>query len=425
MNSSSKIKFHLSFFFILSIFLLQPLNIYGEIKVNNGKVTFINESGKVDELIKKTASILGVKVFTHGDYSYVENINIKSGSFDNLINYLMSGSKYIIKKTNNDWNVYTKSSQNYLDDIIFLHKTKYISTSTILDNIHKFDLNTKIVEISKSGSLIIYGKVNDVIDTVDLINTLDTAKDIFTVELLVVEYFHQDGFKWGIDITNGSYGNFDSSSFTPGAANGNIDLTYNLGAAANQAFKLNLQALVEESSAKIFQNPRLSTQDGNAASIDITEDKYVQLQAASMNGLTTTLKKLTAGIKLNITPSSISGSIINLSLKGTISEFVPFTSEGEYSIESRDIETKIEMEVGQTLIIGGLIKEEEIRSKGGIPLLKDIPLIGNLFSRKLNRTATIETVIYVTVYKKNPFSNNRNVLFDDNKLKNSININTN
>ena len=169
----------------------------------------------------------------------------------------MSGSKYIIKKTNNDWNVYTKSSKDYLDDIKFLHKTKYISTSTILDNIHKFDLNTKIVEISKSGSLIISGKVNDIIDTVDLINTLDTAKDIFTVELLVVEYFHQDGFKWGIDITNGSYGNFDSSSFTPGAANGNIDLTYNLGAAANQAFKLNLQALVEESSAKIFQNPRL------------------------------------------------------------------------------------------------------------------------------------------------------------------------
>ena len=83
------------------------------------------------------------------------------------------------------------------------------------------------------------------------------------------------------------------------------------------------------------------------------------------------------------------------------------------------------MEDRQTLIIGGLIKEEEIRSKGGIPLLKDIPLIGNLFSRKLNRTATIETVIYVTVYKKNPFSNNRNVLFDDNKRKNSININTN
>ena len=408
MNKTSKIKFHLSFFFILGIFLLKPINIFGEIKVNNGKVTFINESGKVDELIKKTASILGVKVFTYGDYSYVENINITSGSFDNLINHLMSGSKYIIKKTNNDWNVYTKSSQNYLDDIKFLHKTKYISTSTILDNIHKFDLNTKIVEISKSGSLIISGKVNDVIDTVDLINTLDTAKDIFTVELLVVEYFHQDGFKWGIDITNGSYGNFDSSSFTPGAANGNIDLTYNLGAAA-----------------KIYQNPRLSTQDGNAASIDITEDKYVQLQAASMNGLTTTLKKLTAGIKLNITPSSISGSMIDLTLKGTISEFVPFTSEGEYAIESREINTKIEMEDRQTLIIGGLIKEEDIRSKGGIPLLKDIPLIGNLFSRKLNRTATIETVIYVTVYKKNPFSNNRNVLFDDNKLKNSININTN
>ena len=57
MNSSSKIKFHLSFFFILSIFLLLPLNIYGKIKVNNGKVTFINESGKVDELIKKTAKL--------------------------------------------------------------------------------------------------------------------------------------------------------------------------------------------------------------------------------------------------------------------------------------------------------------------------------------------------------------------------------
>lgn len=425
MIKKSKIKFHLSFFFILGIFILQPLSIYGEIKVNNGKVTFINESGKVDELIKKTASILGVKVFTYGDYSYVEDINITSGSFEHLINHLMSGSKYIIKKTNNDLNIYTKSSQNYLDDIKILHNVKYISTSTILDNIDKFDLNTKIVEISKTSSLIISGKVNDVIDTVDLINTLDKTENIFTVELLVVEYFHQDGFKWGIDITNGSYGNFDSGSFNPGAANGNIDLTYNLGGAANQAFKLNLQALVEKSSAKIYQNPRLSTLDGQAASIDISEDKYVQLQAASINGLTTRLQKLTAGIKLDITPTSYTDSMIKLDLNGTISEFVPFTSEGEYSIETREISTTINMEDRQTLIIGGIIKEEELRSKGGIPLLKDIPLIGNLFSRKQNRTATIETVIYVTVYKKNPFSNNRNVLFDDNKLKNSINIKTN
>ncbi len=426
MTKKKQLRNSIILFFTFAFFYLAPVDAYGEITINNGKISFINESGNIDDLIKKTGNSLGITVFTNGDYSYVENINIKNLNFDDVINYLMKGTKYIVQKRDSNWNVFTKSSQEqYTEEIKYLHKTKYVSIATILDNVKKFNFDSKILEISKTGSLIVSGKVNDVIETVDFINTLDIPEDMFTVELLVVEYFHQNGFKWGIDITNGSYSNFGSGSFNPGSSDGNIDVTYNLGGALNQSFKLNLQALVEKSSAKIFQNPRLTTKNGESASIDIAEDKYVQLQSAGINGLTVDLRKLEAGIKLNITPTSISDSMINLSIEGNISEFVPFSGEGEYSIESRKIDTKVTMEDRQTLIIGGLIKEEEIKSRGGIPLLKDIPLLGALFSRKQNKTATIETVIYVTVYKKNPYQNNRNVLFNDDNLKDNINIKTN
>ncbi|CAI8301309.1 MAG: Type II secretion system protein D [Flavobacterium sp. SCGC AAA160-P02] len=413
-------------FLLISFFFLQSSSLLAEIKVNDGKIKFINESGKVDELIKNTGKLLGIKVFTYGDYKMVNDINITIDSFEEVINHLMGDTKYIIQKTNNKWKVYTKSSENeYKENINHLHKTKYTSTSSLIKDIKKLNLKTKVIELSKKGSIIISGSVNEVIETVDLINSIDLKSTTYTIELLVVEYKHNDSFNWGIDINSASDTKFSGGSFSPAAPNGNIGVSYNFTDVLPQVFKLNLQALVDNSTAEIFQNPRITVESEEEGKVDIQNDKYVQLQTSSINGLTTNLQKLSAGIKLVITPKTLSDDLVELDIEGVVSEFIPFSNAGEYDIETNTIKTKINMKEKQTLVIGGLIKEETTKVKGGFPLLKDIPGLDLIFSRKVNRKEIIETVIYITVYKKNPYENNRNVLFDDNDLKNQINIKTN
>ena len=226
----------------------------------------------------------------------------------------------------------------------------------------------------------------------------DLSQQSITVELLMVEYAHKNGFNWGIDILNAQKAKFGETSLSTNNSN-NISFNYSIKNSLDEMFKINLQALVEENIAKITQNPRVTVTQGKNAKIDIQETKYIQLQSASNNGLTTNLTPIKAGINLDITPEIINESKIHLIVSGVISEFLETSlTSGDYSIESKSINTEVNINHGQSLVIGGLIKEEDVSLESGVPVLRKIPLIGKLFSRVEKRTNYKEIVIYITIY---------------------------
>ena len=248
----------------------------------------------------------------------------------------------------------------------------------------------------------------------------DLSQQSITVELLMVEYTHENGFNWGIDILNAQKAKFGETSLSTNNSN-NISFNYSIKNSLDEMFKINLQALVEENIATITQNPRVTVTQGKNAKIDIQETKYIQLQSASNNGLTTNLTPIKAGINLDITPEIINESKIHLIVNGVISEFQETSlTSGDYSIESKSINTEVNINHGQSLVIGGLIKEEDVSLESGVPVLRKIPLIGKLFSRVEKRTNYKEIVIYITIYigdVDQKESKNKN-----NELKKGINI---
>ena len=248
----------------------------------------------------------------------------------------------------------------------------------------------------------------------------DLSQQSITVELLMVEYTHENGFNWGIDILNAQKAKFGETSLSTNNSN-NISFNYSIKNSLDEMFKINLQALVEENIATITQNPRVTVTQGKNAKIDIKETKYIQLQSASNNGLTTNLTPIKAGINLDITPEIINESKIHLIVNGVISEFQETSlTSGDYSIESKSINTEVNINHGQSLVIGGLIKEEDVSLESGVPVLRKIPLIGKLFSRVEKRTNYKEIVIYITIYigdVDQKESKNKN-----NELKKGINI---
>jgi type II secretory pathway component GspD/PulD (secretin) len=224
------------------------------------------------------------------------------------------------------------------------------------------------------------------------------SQQSITVELLMVEYNHENGFNWGIDILNAQKAKFGESSLSTSSGN-NISLSYSIKNSLDEMFKLNLQALVQDNIAKITQNPRVTVTQGKKATLNIQETKYVQLQSASNNGLTTNLVQINAGINLDITPEIINESKIHLIVSGVVSEFQETSSTGgDYTIESKTINTEVNISHGETLVIGGLIKEEDINLESGVPVLRKIPLLGKLFSRIEKKTFYKEIVIYITIY---------------------------
>ncbi len=104
------------------------------------------------------------------------------------------------------------------------------------------------------------------------------------------------------------------------------------------------------------------------------------------------------GVILNITPHINSNGSIILEIDQEVSEVAETNSSGIDSptIQQRKIKSTVSVRDGETIALGGLIRETQSYTKSGIPLVKDIPLIGVAFSTTSNVTRRTELIILLT-----------------------------
>jgi type II secretory pathway component GspD/PulD (secretin) len=226
--------------------------------------------------------------------------------------------------------------------------------------------------------------------------TTDYSDKNVSIELLVVEYEHGKQFDWAFDVTNGTTGRIENANYNPGSTAATIGFSYNFVGQLDPNFKLNLKALIENSYAQVVTNPHISVKNKVKATLNATETRNIILETASINGVSATLNRITAGINFIVTPKIVNDSIVELEVNGTISEFLPLSTAGEFSTEENIVKTTVRVGNGYSLIIGGLIKKEEVIIKSKVPLLGSIPLLGLLFRKEVKSNIETEMVIYIT-----------------------------
>jgi general secretion pathway protein D len=282
--------------------------------------------------------------------------------------------------------------------IVQEYKIQNLISDVVLQKFQQINPEVEIYDHHEGNRLILVGDSLQVQDAVSQLELLDARQMMVTIEFLLVEYFHEHDFEWGIDITKGTSGNFNNINYTPSAPGGDLSFGFNAVTKLTPSFHLNVQALVSEDRAKVLTNPHIVVESGVQARLSIKDRRTVTLETATINGITTTLQTIEAGIEMLIIPVPTHDSLIHLDIQGTVSEFLPFSQAGEFLIEENSINTQVDVNDGETLIIGGLILEETNTLDGGVPLLKDIPLLGLLFKKKRNVTNYVERVMYITPY---------------------------
>ena len=231
---------------------------------------------------------------------------------------------------------------------------------------------------------------------------LSSQEKMYTVEVMMVEYLHGDGFNWGIDISNGKIKNVDGISFNPGSINKTGNYTRGTNPNGIEQLQFNISALSEMNIATVVQNPRVSVKNGEKATITLKETRYIKQKEAGFTGTSFSLGNISAPIELIVTPRE-SNNFIELEVDANLAEFIDkndsVDDEVSFFIESNEVNSKVNVSNGETYIIGGLIKENINTVNRGIPLLKNIPFIGKLFSQITDVTSFRELVIYITVYE--------------------------
>ncbi len=158
-----------------------------------------------------------------------------------------------------------------------------------------------------------------------------------------------------------------------------------------------LRLLATSGRAQIKANPRIATSEGRKAQIQIGREAYYSLVQGNVNYSYVTLEKITTGIALGITPYVGSSGEIDVEVVASVSD-VTGTGVTDLPVTNvRSVESRIRIPNGETLGIGGLVLENTLKQKTGIPYLKDIPLLGDLlFSHTTTEKSELEVVILIT-----------------------------
>lgn len=155
-----------------------------------------------------------------------------------------------------------------------------------------------------------------------------------------------------------------------------------------------IDMLEKENKADIISNPRIVTAENREASILVGKEIPLIVSDEAGNPITELTK---IGIILRVTPHVNLDNTITLDLHPEVSDLsAQATVQGGVVIVMSEADTRVVVGNGETAVIGGLISEAENRLENGVPVLKDIPLLGGLFRLTSENRKKRELVIFVT-----------------------------
>lgn len=159
------------------------------------------------------------------------------------------------------------------------------------------------------------------------------------------------------------------------------------------SFAAQIQALEEKGKAEVLARPHMTAINGKEASVLIGDKIPVVTEHVSNGEKTATTEYKDVGVKLRYVPRIHDDDTVTASIEAEVSLPVLVNEMKAYRIATRQAKTVVRMLPGKTLVLGGLIRKEDVESLRKVPILGDIPLLGKLFRSKYTSSKETEVVI--------------------------------
>ena len=225
------------------------------------------------------------------------------------------------------------------------------------------------------------------------------------IEVKLVEVSLDNSFDLGVnwDFKNAggtTVGQTNLPGPTPGGSTFAGSLTF-FGKISDYTFNTVVAAAVKKGKAKVLSDPKVATLNNKEATIDITDQVPYTIteSAVGSGGATVTTQKVTyvpSSITLKVTPTINSDGRISMHLSPKVSQASGGSSTTPPNTNTRSTETNVIVRDGETIVIGGLIRDSQSDDVYKVPILGDIPLLGMLFRKKSVARKRLELLIFVT-----------------------------
>src|SRR3546814_678121 len=172
------------------------------------------------------------------------------------------------------------------------------------------------------------------------------------------------------------------------------------GSAGNTLFGLVINAVKSDTGSNLLSTPSIMTLDNEPARILVGQEVPVtsgEVLGDSNSNPFRTIEREDVGIKLEVTPQINAGGGITLQLRQEVSSVAgPVSADyNELIINKREVETRVLVDDGAIVVIGGLLDQAERSSVDKVPLLGDIPILGSLFRSKAKSKDKTNLMVFI------------------------------
>lgn len=247
--------------------------------------------------------------------------------------------------------------------------------------------------VSEPRNLLLYrGEKSEWQRLLPLVRELDKAPDQVMVEVIVAEVTLTDNLKFGVewalsDISaGGAVGRLGSvfGGGLPGSGLNSGGLSWTSISNSGQT-RLALNAFASTDNVSILQTPRILVRSGEAAEVNVgSEVPIISRQSTSdevSSGVIQDVQYRSTGVQLHVTPTVFSDGRIDLDISQEVSQALPTASSSINSptILNRSLKTRLSIQDGSSVLLGGLISNSENKGNNRVPILGDLPWVGHLF----------------------------------------------
>ncbi len=260
-----------------------------------------------------------------------------------------------------------------------------------------------VVASADSNSLILTGAAEALPTVRRIIQSLDQPQAQVYISVIIADVTLGKEQNLGIEMSWLRAGGKDNSSLSTALQ---VDQNIPQGiryALLDTEFQALVRALSDTSKVKVLSTPHITTLDNTAATISIgTQFPFPKTNESSGGTVQTSFDFKDIQIQLQVTPRvSLGSQMVVLDVNQTIDELTGTLRQGNIDvplIATRKADTKVMVQTGQTVVIGGIIRDRSEKQQVGVPVLQDLPVVGPLFRRTKDRTERTELMVFLTPF---------------------------
>ncbi|MEP4487249.1 MAG: type II secretion system secretin GspD [Halioglobus sp.] len=265
--------------------------------------------------------------------------------------------------------------------------------------------DVRVVADDENNALMIYatGKQYGVIS--DALDQLDVVATQVIIEASILEVTLTDDLRYGLEWTfkNGfDTGNgYDGTGLFTSTADGPSPLTpgfsYTITNSIGNVSAV-LNALSEESLVNVISTPSVMVLDNHTAYIHVGQQVPVSSGSTVTSGgnVTESVEYRDTGVKLNVRPSVNAGGLVTMDIEQSVTDVGPVEFDRNRRFLERNIMSRVAVRSSESVVLGGLIRENATNSDAGVPILHKIPVVGSLFGTTEKTDTRTELLVIIT-----------------------------